>query len=156
MSPRAACRLETLGFTRVHDYAPGKVDWLAHALRVEGTHADRPTAGSLARRDAATCSITDTAGDALERIAASPYGFALVLSPAGVLLGRIQRSTLQPATGADPIEPLFEPGPSTIRPHLTIDELRHRLERSDVRTLIVTTPGGVLLGVVRSEDIPTE
>jgi Mg/Co/Ni transporter MgtE len=156
MSPRAACRLATIGFTRVHDYAPGKVDWLAHALPVQGTHAEWPTAGSLARRDAATCSLTDTAGDVLDRIAASRYGFALVLSPAGVLLGRIRRSTLKAATGADPVEPLVEPGPSTIRPHETVDELRHRLERSNARTLIVTTSAGVLLGVVRHEDVPTE
>jgi Mg/Co/Ni transporter MgtE len=156
MSPRAACRLATIGFTRVHDYAPGKVDWLAHALPVEGAHADRPTAGSLARHDVATCSIADTAGDVLDRIAASPYGFALVLSPAGVLLGRIRRSTLEAASGADPIEPLVEPGPSTIRPHLNIEELRQRLEHSSVRTLIVTTPAGLLIGVVRREDIPTE
>jgi Mg/Co/Ni transporter MgtE len=156
MSPRAACRLATIGFTRVHDYAPGKVDWLAHSLPVEGTDADRPTAGSLARHDAVTCSLTDTAGGVLDRIAASRYGFAVVLSPAGVLLGRIRRSTLEAATAADPLEPLVEPGPSTIRPHETVDELRQRLERSNVGTLIVTTPAGVLLGVVRREDVPTE
>jgi Mg/Co/Ni transporter MgtE len=154
MSPRAACRLATIGFTRVYDYAPGKVDWLAHALPAQGTHAEQPTAGSLALRDAATCSLTDTAGDVLDRIVGSPYGFALVLSPTGVLLGRIRRSTLKPATPADPIEPFVEPGPSTIRPHLTIAELHQRLESSDVRTLIVTTPTGVLLGVVRRDDVP--
>jgi CBS domain-containing protein len=155
MSPRAACRLATIGFTRVHDYAPGKVDWLANALPVEGTHADRPTAGSLARHDVATCSIADAAGDVLGRVAASPYGFALVLSPARVLLGRIRRSTLGAATDAEQIEPLVEPGPSTIRPHETVDELHQRLERSNVRTLIVTTPAGVLIGVVHREDVPT-
>jgi Mg/Co/Ni transporter MgtE len=156
MSPRAACRLATIGFTHVHDYAPGKVDWLAHALPVEGNDAERPTAGTLARHDAATCSLTDTVGDVLDRIASSPYGFALALSPAGVLLGIIQRSKLDAATAADPIEPLVEPGPSTIRPHLTIDELYQRLKRSNVRTLIVTTPTGVLLGVIPREGLPTQ
>ncbi len=29
MSPRAAARLETLGFTKVYDYVGGKTDWLA-------------------------------------------------------------------------------------------------------------------------------
>ena len=38
---------------------------------------------------------------------------------------------------------------------LTSDELCQQLERSDVRTLVVTTPGGVLLGVVRRDDILT-
>ncbi len=32
MSPRAAARLETLGFSRVYDYVGGKRDWLAAAL----------------------------------------------------------------------------------------------------------------------------
>jgi rhodanese-related sulfurtransferase len=155
MSPRAACWLSTMGFTHVHDYAPGKVDWLAHGFPAEGTHAERPTAGSLVRTDAVTCSIEDQAGDVLERVAASTYGFALALGPAGVLLGRVRRSVLETAGDADGIEPIVEPGPSTIRPHLTSDELRKRLEDSGVRTLVVTTPDGALLGVVRGDDIPS-
>lgn len=155
MSPRAACRLETLGFTKVHDYAPGKVDWLAHGLPAEGTHADRPTAGSLARHDAATCSIDDTVDDVLRRMAASPYGFVLVLSPDEVLLGRVRRSALQTADHGAGIEPFMEPGPSTIRPHLTVDELHQRLARSEVKTLLVTTLAGVLLGALRRDDVPT-
>jgi rhodanese-related sulfurtransferase len=154
MSPRAACWLTTTGFTRVHDYAFGKVDWLAHGLPAEGAHADRPTAGRLARSDAVTCSIEDRARDVLARVVASPYGFALVLSPAGVLLGRLRRSALETAAEADGIASIIEPGPSTIRAHLTRDELRKRVEDSGVRTLVVTTPGGVLLGVVRRDDIP--
>src|SRR5262252_7277512 len=71
MSPRAACWLTTMGFTRVHDYAFGKVDWLAHGLPAEGAHADRPTAGRLARSDAVTCSIETRARDVLERVVAS-------------------------------------------------------------------------------------
>jgi Mg/Co/Ni transporter MgtE len=91
----------------------------------------------------------------LGRIGDAPYGFALVLGPAGVLLGRIRRSALETAPNAGRIEAIVEPGPSTIRPHLPSDELRERLEGSAVRTLVLTTPGGVLLGVVRRDDIPT-
>jgi hypothetical protein len=144
-----------MGFTRVHDYAPGKVDWLAHGLPAEGSHADQPTAGRLARLDAVTCSLEDQTRDVLGRVVASPYGFTLVLSPAGVLLGRVRRSVLETAGEADGIESILEPGPSTIRAHLTSDELRERLADSGVRTLVVTTPGGVLLGVVRRDDVPT-
>jgi Mg/Co/Ni transporter MgtE len=154
MSPRAACRLATLGFTRVHDYAPGKVDWLANGLPGEGTHADQPTAGTLARQDVATCSLDDHADDVLDRIAASPYGFALVLSTEGVLLGRLAPSTLETVTGDAAIEGILEPGPSTIRPHLTPAELQRRVQRSDVQTLVVTRPDGTLVGVVRQRDIP--
>jgi rhodanese-related sulfurtransferase len=154
MSPRAACWLSTMGFTRVHDYAPGKVDWLAHGLPADGSHADRPTAASLARGDVVTCSIEDQATDVLERVAGSPYGFALVLSPTRVLLGRVRRSVLETVGDGAGIGPIIEPGPSTIRAHLTADELRKRLEDPSIRTLVVTTPGGALLGVVRRDDVP--
>jgi rhodanese-related sulfurtransferase len=154
MSPRAASRLATLGFTRVHDYAAGKVDWLAHGLPAEGTEAARPTAGSLAREDAATCRLESSAGEALRAIGDSPYGFVLVLSPGGVLLGRVRRSALENVAGDAPIEPLLESGPSTIRPHVTVEELRRRFESSEVRTLLVTRPDGTLFGVVRRSDVP--
>jgi rhodanese-related sulfurtransferase len=153
MSPRAACRLATLGFTRVHDYAAGKVDWLAHALPVEGTNASDPTAGSLARDDAAIVALESSAGDARRAIAESPYGFALVLSPGRVLLGRVRRSALEGLEERDRIEPVLKPGPSTIRAHVTLDELRDRFEGSEVRTLPVTCPNGALIGVLRREDI---
>jgi CBS domain-containing protein len=154
MSPRAVCRLATLGFTRVHDYAPGKVDWLAHGLLAEGTNAGLPTAGTLARQDAATCTLDTSSAEALEAIAASRYGFALVLSPGGLLLGRLRRSALEAVPADTPIEPILEPGPSTIRPHLTVEDLRQRAQRSDVQTLLVTRPDGTLVGVLRREEIP--
>jgi Mg/Co/Ni transporter MgtE len=154
MSPRAACRLATLGFTRVHDYAAGKVDWLAHGLPAEGTQASLPTAGTFARQDAATCTFDTSAAEALSAIAVSPYGFALVLSPDEVLLGRLRRSALEELAADALIESILEPGPSTIRPHLTVEDLRQRIQRSDVQTLVVTRPDGTLVGVVPRKDIP--
>ena len=68
MSPRAACRLETLGFEHIHDYVPGKADWLAHNLPVE-RHVELTTAGQLARNDAVTCGLADQVGDVAPRIA---------------------------------------------------------------------------------------
>jgi hypothetical protein len=93
MSPRAACRLETLGFEHVHDYLPGKADWLAHNLPVEREH-ELLTVGQLARTDAVTCRLTDSIGEIAQRIGDSPYGFALVTSANGVLLGRLRSSAL--------------------------------------------------------------
>jgi predicted transcriptional regulator len=152
MSPRAACRLATLAYD-VYDYAPGKVDWMAHGLPIEGTAAGRPTALSLARNDVAACALDDKATEVSRLIAASPYGFALVLSTGGIVLGRVRGSRLNGEDSAACVEAVMEPGPSTIRPHLTIDELAARLGRSEVRTLIVTDPEGKLLGVVRRGDV---
>jgi hypothetical protein len=150
MSPRAACRLATLGYD-VYDYAPGKVDWMAHGLSIEGTGTGRTTALTLLCEDVAICALDDSTEDVARRIDASPYGFALALSPGRVVLGRVRRSRLADA-GAS-VETLLEPGPSTIRPHTPIEDLAARLARSDVRTLIVTDPEGRLLGVVRRGDV---
>jgi hypothetical protein len=149
MSPRAACRLGTLGYD-VYDYAPGKVDWMAHGLPIEGTGAGRTTALSLIREDIPICGLDDLAKEVARRIDASPYEFALALSPGRVILGRLRRSGLADA-GAS-VQALLEPGPSTIRPHTRLAELAARFARSEVHTLIVTDPEGELLGVVRRAD----
>jgi predicted transcriptional regulator len=137
----------------VYDYAPGKVDWMAHGLPIEGTEAGHPTALTLIREDVATCALDDPLDEVAQRIDATPYGFALVLSPSGVVLGRIRRSRIADADHGAAAEALMEPGPSTIRPHTTLEDLGSRLARSEVRTLIVTDPEGKLLGVVRRTDI---
>ncbi|MEE9248155.1 MAG: rhodanese-like domain-containing protein, partial [Dehalococcoidia bacterium] len=57
MSPRAAARLETLGFTKVYDYVAGKSDWLAAALPSKGTLANLPRAGDAVRGDDVVCHL---------------------------------------------------------------------------------------------------
>src|SRR5919204_3411425 len=109
MSPRAACRLETLGFERVYDYVPGKADWLGRGLPTEGTLASQPTAGSLAHDDVVTCRLDEPVVSVRSRVEESPYGFALVLSETGVLLGRIRRSALGDDAEAH-AEAMMEPG----------------------------------------------
>jgi len=151
MSPRAACRLQTLGFEHVHDYVPGKADWLAHNLPVERHEPDLITAGQLARNDAVTCELADPIGDVAQRIADSPYGFALVLSTSGVLLGRLRASALNAAPEM-PVEEQMESGPSTVRPDIPAAQLAQRLRDRDLKTAIITTPEGHLLGIARRVD----
>jgi rhodanese-related sulfurtransferase len=152
MSPRAALRLEQLGF-EVYDYALSKVDWMAHGLRMEGTAAARPTALFFARHDVVTCALDDVAEEIRRRIDASPYGFALVLADR-VVLGRIRRTRVGDAPDDASAELLLEPGPSTTRPHTDRAELEKQFERSDTSTAILTTPEGELLGVVSRRDLP--
>jgi CBS domain-containing protein len=152
MSPRAACRLETLGFTEVYDYVPGKADWLAHHLPAEGEHADAPTAGRLARDDVITCRLDDRVGKVRKRIADSEYGFALVTTAGGVVLGRLRGSTLDCDPDL-PAEEVMEPGPSTVRADTRADSLAKRLAERALRFAIVTDPEGPLIGVVRRSDL---
>src|SRR5919198_854297 len=57
MSPRAAARLEQLGFRQVYDYVPGKADWLAAGLQREGQAAGVPLAGDVADRSVLICTV---------------------------------------------------------------------------------------------------
>ena len=77
MSPRAAWRLETLGFGEVYDYIDGKVDWMAAGLPTEGTNAQHPRAGDIARKDVPTAGLQEKLGDVKARVARStPRGRA--------------------------------------------------------------------------------
>src|SRR5919108_5804995 len=115
MSPRAACRLETLGFQHAYDYTAGKADWLARALPLEGTDAGEPQAIHYARQGVVDCGLNERVGAVRARVDASPYGFAFVLSAGGVLLGRLRREALQGDPEAT-AESVMESGPSTVRP----------------------------------------
>jgi CBS domain-containing protein len=150
MSPRAACRLETIGFEAVYDYVAGKADWLAHNRPVDGDHADMPTAGRAARGDVVTCRLEGPIGAVRERIERSPYGFGLVTTPGGVVLGRLWRNALDGDLG-EPAERLMQPGPSTVRPDEPAPALAKRLAERRLEAAIVTTPEGILIGVASRE-----
>jgi Mg/Co/Ni transporter MgtE len=152
MSPRAACRLETLGFPDVSDYVAGKADWLAHGLPREGEKAAERRALDLAADDVVTCRLDDRIGEVRARVDASRYGVAFVVTEDRVVLGRLRRHALE----GDPeltAEAVMEPGPSTIRPDAALEPLAERMRSSKVTTLPITTPEGRLLGVIRREDL---
>jgi Mg/Co/Ni transporter MgtE len=100
-----------------------------------------------------TCGLEERVAEVRERVRPSPYGFAFVTSPHGVLLGRLRRVALE-GDGARSAEEAMEPGPSTVRPDTAASELRERLEKRDLKTAVVTRPEGILLGVVRAADLP--
>jgi CBS domain-containing protein len=137
----------------VYDYSPGKVDWLVRQLPIEGERAGQPTVGSLARDDVVTCALEDRVGEVRERVAGSPYPFALVVTGARrVLLGRLRASALD----CDPdlrAEGIMEPGPSTVRAHKTAASVAHDLAEKELRWAIVTTPEGELIGVAARKDL---
>src|SRR5882724_6183282 len=111
MSPRAACRLETLGFERVYDYVLGKADWLAHGLPSEGEKASAASAGDLCDPEPPTCALDDTLAVVRTRLADSRYGFCLVITEQRVLLGRVRRSVLDEGNAGLTVEGVMESGP---------------------------------------------
>ena len=148
MSPRAACRLEALGFGQVYDYTPGKVDWLAHGLPTETEEEPPKRAGDAVDDRVVTCGLDDPVGAVRDRVAESPFGFALVTSPNGILLGRLRKAALEGDRDTR-AEDVMEAGPSTVRPHVPLQGLLERLAERNLRTAVITTPEGHLLGVVQ-------
>jgi Mg/Co/Ni transporter MgtE len=131
----------------------GKSDWLARGLPRAGEKAGEPVAVDFAGQDVVTCGLHDPVGEIRERVEASPYGFAFVVSAGGVLQGRLRKEALDgdPQAAA---ETVMEPGPSTVRADLAPAVLRERLERATLDTAVITDPDGRLLGVVRHENLP--
>jgi CBS domain-containing protein len=131
----------------------GKAEWLAYGLPVQGERSDEPRAGDYAHDDVVTCALGDPVGTVLDRVEESPYGFALVVSGSGVLLGRLRRKSLEGDPGVA-AKAVMEAGPSTVRPDLAPGKLAKSLRERDLKTAIVTTPDGRLVGVVRARDLP--
>jgi len=152
MSPRAACRLETLGFEQVYDYVTGKADWLARGLPTEGERAGERRVGEVARQDVVTCHQSERVGDVRPRVESSPYGFALVVADGDILLGRLRRAALQGDSEVT-AEAAMEPGPSTVRIDMAQDKLAERLDEGGYNAAVVTNPEGVLVGVARRKDL---
>jgi predicted transcriptional regulator len=126
----------------------GKVDWLVERRPVDGTRADEPTVGGLAKDDAVTCRPSDLVGDVGRGVANSPYPFALVLSAGRVVLGRVAASDLQAADADRSVDRIMDPGPKTVRPHKTAEGVAQDLTNRGLNWAIVTTPEGELIGVV--------
>jgi rhodanese-related sulfurtransferase len=138
MSPRAAALLDLLGFERVYDYAPSKVDYLARGLPREGEKAGERRAVDALRDEVVRFAPGDSAEDARGRIDASPFGFGLVVDENGVVLGRLRRSALERSEDGA-VEQVMEVGPSTVRAHVPAEDLRERLEQRELSCAIVTT-----------------
>jgi rhodanese-related sulfurtransferase len=95
LSPRAAWRLESLGFAEVYDYVDGELDWLAAGLPTEGRNADVPRAGDVARRDVPTCRLEEPIGQVRERVRAAGWDACVVVNDQRVVLGLLRAGELQ-------------------------------------------------------------
>ncbi len=145
MSPRAAARLETLGFTRVYDYVSGKSDWLAAGLSAEGPSANVLTAGDAVRGGDIVCHLGDRLGDSAERIRVAGTNACIVIDDRHVVLGRVRGRTLSGDPNAA-IEDVMQSGPSTIRADIPLDAVVKSLRDGNLSSTLVTDPDGRLIG----------
>lgn len=150
MSPRAACRLTQLGFAPVHDYTLGKVDWIAAGLPT--VRAGQPSRRVLeaVRRDVPTCAPGAAAGPALQRARAQGWDRCVVIAGQGTVVGILRAGRISAGEQALAAE-VMQPGPTTVRAHEDLDATRRRMRKRRVEHLLVTTPDGVLIGVVDAD-----
>lgn len=145
MSPRAAWRLEQLGF-ETYDYAGGKMDWLSFGLPYEG-EADLVIKHL---REVPSVRSDATVADARARFSEEPSGVVAVVNEHDVVLGALRPANLEP-DGATPVSAVMREGPTTVRPSEEAGALAHRMEHAGTGVVLVTRSDGTLLGAFTTE-----
>jgi len=151
MSPRAAWRLESLGFSAVYDYVAGKLDWMAAGLPTEGTNAQHPRAGEVSRKDVPTAQLDERLGEVRERVQAAGWDAVVVVNSERVVLGLLRSKELD----KDPnlrIEQAMRPGPSTFRPYVSIRKMAESMTQHQLESSPITTSDGRLVGLLLQKD----
>jgi predicted transcriptional regulator len=151
MSPRAAWRLEGLGFEKVYDYVPGKADWFASGLPTEGRLASVPTIGDVALRDVPTCAPAEKIGAVQERVRKVGWDRCVVVSKERVVLGLLRKKEL----ASDPeafAEKVMRNGPATLRPNEPVGKIAKRMRERGAHTVLVTISDGRLVGLLYRDD----
>src|SRR5918999_5071593 len=121
MSPRAAWRLEYLGFDRSVDYVGGKMDWLSFDLPWEGSVR---LVGRELDRDAPTCTVGEKVSEVRARL--SSPGLCVVVFDSNVVAGSLDEDGLQ-ADDDRLVDAVMKPGPPTVRPSEEVEALDERM-----------------------------
>ena len=94
---------------------------------------------------AVTCGPDDLIGEVVARADANG---CVVLNEQGIVLGRLGPKELA-APHDLTVEAVMQPGPPTVRANEPLDELLSRMKLHHVPVMVVSTPEGRLLGIVR-------
>ena len=121
-------------------------------LPLEGALAGLPTAGDAARRDVFTCGMGMDASRTMGGLGGTQQADCIVLNEQGIVMGRTRRKVLEDAAGNALTEHLMEPGPTTVRPDESLAAVIDRMQKRSVRSLVVATNEGTLIGVLDRED----
>ncbi len=149
MSPRAAWRLESLGFEQVWDYAEGKAEWSAFGLPMAGRQV--AVVADAMRPDVPVCGPLEPVRMALERMTEAGLTQAAVVNEEGILLGRLRRAKVDEDLDA-PAGRVMEPGPGTYRPDVPLEELVERMKERGFESALITHPDGRLVGILSRQD----
>lgn len=141
-SPRAAWRLETLGYD-AYDYVAGKQDWLSYGLPHEG---EAVLAGEHVTTDVPTCDWRAHLGEVRDRLEGATTGSVVVVNDDLVVLGVVPPDVVQGGGDASVTDVMAE-GPTTVRPGEMLHGLLHRMQHAEVEAVLVTRSDGTLVGL---------
>ena len=141
MSPRAAAPLEHLGFDRVYGYVAGKVDWMAAGLPTVHRDPSERRAIDADEPRPPSCPPDTPLGEL-------PAERPVVVDVDSVVIGSVDREP--PGSSARPVGEVMHLGSTTVRAHEPLDPLLERMRARHVDHVLVTTPEGRLLGIVRA------
>ncbi len=147
MSPRAACRLERLGFEQVYDYVSGIADWKAAGLVTDGEAAPVQRVADATRPDIPTCRSDESVGEAKSRTIGAGWDECVVVDCDDIVVGRLRGSAWEADPGAK-VDVVMEPGPTTVRPDGLLQPLVERMGERGTRLVLVTTAQGGLVGAL--------
>src|SRR4051794_18053817 len=150
LSPRAAHRLEQLGFAEVYDYVASKAAWLACGLPGEGLlHDDRRAAARVhgdvprLKTDATIQNLNAVIGD---------WRIAVVVDGDDVVLGSVRREASSLPADTE-IVSVMQSGSPTVRPSIPVRELAKSMDDDGEQEILVTNLDGTLVGLVRRDDL---
>ena len=95
-----------------------------------------------------TCAPDETVGQVAQRMRDTGWDVVVVLSGAGIVVGRLRDPALV-LDSDQPVEEVMESGPTTIRADVAVAEITRRLMDRGAPDVLVTTPEGRLIGLLR-------
>ncbi len=141
MSPRAASRLESIGFEQVYYYAAGKADWGSAGLPLEGAEGSETRAGAHVRTDVPTCRPHDQLREVCERLDETGWDTCFVVDEQRVVLGRLGRRAIRDRENV-----------TAVRPSARLRDVVERMQRQTLTNLPVTTSDGRIIGLLLRAD----
>jgi rhodanese-related sulfurtransferase len=150
LSPRAASRLEQLGFEEVYDYTASKAAWLADGLRGAGLLRDDQRVKAVALHSVPRVDPTATIAD-LEAVIGD-WEVVVVVGADDIVVGLVRAEAVGVAETLR-VESVMQTAPPTVRPSISIRELAKSMDDDGQQHVLVTTLGGKLIGLARRSDL---
>ena len=87
-----------------------------------------------------------------DRVRDGHWDVCVVVDQQHVVLGLVQAETLGTHAGT-PVEEVMQPDPVTFRPNLAVGDMPDYLKTRRIPRALVTTSDGVLIGLLRIDDV---